>query len=217
MRNIKRIPRIITDDDLNKIIKAIKNNPYTYTPMGEYNRIRDKTIILLMYYCGLRPQEALKLRWEDVDFEKEIIYVIPYLNKERNDTPAILTEPAKKVISEYMKEIKELNVPLTDYIFSSIITGRPLNTDTFAKKFQRYLKDAGLCKFEYYDQNGRPRYSFNPYSLRHAFATKIYNKTDDLKAVQSLLRHKNLESSHLYVHLDIDKKKEIAQRVFKGR
>lgn len=214
MRYIRRTPKIVTEEDLDKILKAIKGTPYTYTPMGEYNRLRDKTIILLMYYCGLRPAECLQLKWEDVDFEKELIYVVPYLNKERDDTPAILTSQGKEALKDYFKQVREINVPLTDFVFPSIITGKSLNTDTFAKKFQRYLRDAGLCKFEYYDQNGRPRYRFNPYSLRHSFATKIYNKTDDLEAVKSLMRHKNLESSNIYVHLDFEKKKEIAKRVF---
>lgn len=213
MRKRRRTPKTIDADNFTKILDAIQANPYTDTPLGNYNRVRDKTVIIFMYYCGLRPKEALSLRWKDINIQDDLIAVVPYFNKERNDLPAILTSPAKKALFEYMREVKRLNIPLNEYCFPSIITGKPLNSDTFAKKFQRYVKDAGLKKFEYYDHNGRPRYSFNPYSLRHTFINDV-RKKKGIDAAKEMARHKNIESTMIYTQMDFEEKKRIAKEVF---
>ena len=213
-KNIRRIPRIMTEEQISLVVETInKSTHYFKNRFGEYNRWRDKTIILLLYYCGLRPKECLYLRWEDIDFQNSLLFISPYNNKERNDTPAILTEPAKKVIVRYKNFLKE-NQIYSEFLFSSLLTGKPMATDTFAKRFQNIVKEAGLSKVEYYTDIGKPVYTFNPYTMRHSFCTKVYNKTKDVEAVTQLARHTRPESAHTYIHLSHPNKKQIADEVF---
>jgi|GEM_PF-5517505 len=214
-RSCRHFPKIVTEDELSKIIDAInKSASYWQNKMGDYNRERDKAIILLMYYCGLRPLETLVLSWRDVDYEKDLIYVRPYYNKERNDTPAILTAPGKRILLKYQEVLKQLDIN-SEFVFPSMLTGVPLTSDSFAKRFQKIVKEAGISKIDFYTAYGRPVYSVHPYTLRHSFCTKIYKKTHSEEAVTQLARHVRPESAHVYIHLDTDDKKKIADEVFK--
>lgn len=214
MAQIRRIPKLINEEHLKQVLQTISSGSnYQKNKLGEFLRWRDSTAICLMSMCGLRPAECLMLKWEDVDFNSRLIKINAYHNKERNNMPAILTKPAILILENYKKAIDNFNIKC-DFLFPSVWTWQPITVDAFGKRFQSLCKEAGLLNLEYYTESGRPVYNFNLYSMRHAFCTKIYKATKSEEAVTQLARHLRPESAHVYIHLNTDDKKEIADKVF---
>jgi integrase len=212
----KHLPKILTDDDITLIVQTIfDSNNYSTNQIGEFLKWRDATYIEFLFYTGLRPIEGLQLRWDDIDLEKNLIYVRPYENhKRKNDLPAILTTPARKILSKYQNEF--LKCPIkSEFIFPSIPLGKPMATCTMERRFLDICKHAGLAKIEYNrPSDGKPRYSISLYCLRHSFCTKIYKKTGSEIAVARLARHTQVQSASIYTHLNFEDKKHIADFVF---
>lgn len=219
MEYTKHLPRVFTEEEISLIIDTILHSErYCINPMSEFLRWRDMTTIGIMYYCGLRPAECLQLKWEDLDFEKKLIYVRPYINHNRyirrkNDLPAIITNPAEKIFLKFKEKCNELKVN-NEYIFPSFWTWKPITTSAMNRIFLDFCKELGFAKIEYRDRKGQSRYSVSLYSLRHSFCTRIYKKTGSEIAVSRLARHTQVQSASIYTHLNFEDKQEIAQKVF---
>lgn len=211
----KHFPKVFTEDEITLIVEHILQcKSYSQTQGGDFLRWRDLTAIELMYYAGLRPAECLQLRWDDLDFEKELIYVRPYINHHRkNDLPAVMTKPAKKILERYKEKLNEMNIN-NAFLFPSFWTWKPITTSAMNKKFLVLCREIGLVKVEYYTARGQPKYSVNLYCLRHSFATRIYKRTGSEIAVSRLCRHTQVQSASIYTHLNFDDKKQIAAAVF---
>jgi len=210
----KHLPKIFTEEEISLIADTIMNSPnYLNNEAGDFLRWRDITAIELMFYCGLRPYEALQLKWEDIDFEKDLIYVRPYINKIKNDLPAILTIPAKKILIKYKQKLEEFNMN-NPWLFPSFWSWTPICSGTMNRRFLNACKEAGIAHIEYYRDSGQPKYNIHLYCLRHSFATKIYKATHSEIAVARLCRHTKVESASVYTHLDFDDKQQIADSVF---
>lgn len=215
MRRTRRVPKILSEEDLQKIVFTIDNSPrYSKNQSGEYMKWRDATMFMTMYYCILRPMECSHLRWSDIDFEKREININPINNKERNNLPAMIPEKALHVLTEYKEKLKEFGIS-NEWVFPSLLTWLPMTTDHLGKRFTRVVREAGILKFEYFDEYGRPKYNYNMYSLRHSACTKVYRETHSEKAVSLLARHLTDGVAHRYIHLDTKTKKEMVDDVFK--
>lgn len=210
----KHMPKIFSEEEISLIADVILNREeYSPNDAGEFLKWRDLTTIELMYYCGLRPSECLQLKWRDIDFEKKLIYVRPYINKRKNDLPAILTSPAEKILHRYKQKLNELKINY-EWLFPSFWTWEPISTGAMNRIFLNICKEAGFAKLEYRTARGQPKYSVNLYCLRHSFCTRIYKKTGSEIAVARLARHTKVESASIYTHLNYEDKQEIAARVF---
>jgi len=208
------MPKLISEEQLNSVIQTIeKGELYQKNAIGNFLKWRDSTAILLLYFAVLRPAEALMLKWEDIDFDKNLLYVKPYYNKERNDMPAILTERAKAILQEYKIHFDNF-CPQCLYLFPSTTTLEPITTSAFGKRFQGVCREAGLLQLQYYNNYGKPVYNLRLYSMRHAACTKIYKKTHSEEAVTQLARHLRPESAHVYIHLNYEDKKELIESIW---
>ena len=155
----------------------------------------------------------MQLKWRDLNFESELIAVRPYLNKRKNDLPAIFTKPAQGVITRYKQKLLELGTS-NEWIFPSMWTAEPITVCAMGKKFLKICQECGLAQFDRHDQRGKPKYSLSLYSLRHSFCTRVYKITGSEIAVSRLARHTQVQSASIYTHLNFDDKREIANLVF---
>jgi len=171
----------------------IEWNPPKYTPEttipfipteDELNQLiagvgkKTATYLQLLKETGARPGEISKLTWADIDFERRTIRIKP----EKGSLPRILPLSVKAI--EMLKSLPRKN----ERIFPPVVIMQP----TF--RLQRNKLAKKLC-------NPRLR-QITFKTFRHWKGTVEYHKTKDIMHVKSLLGHKELKSTQVYVHIE---------------
>ncbi|TWU50762.1 Tyrosine recombinase XerD [Rubripirellula tenax] len=163
---------------------------------------RDKLLIGLMYGAGLRVSEVTRLRWCDIDADRQQIFVQQGKgNADRHVQLPIqyrdlLTPSAADTISPSGTNRKSPtpSVQGADFIFRTESghrsqSNRHLSPRTVQRILQRACRVGGLKK------------QITPHSLRHAFATHSFEQGCDIRRIQKVLGHVRLETTTLYVHV----------------
>lgn len=213
-KRVRRNYSILTEYDLYAIIETIMTSKsYDRFHYGPFLRFRDAAINYLLFYTGCRPNELLHIKWSQVDFEKRLIYITAYSNKERNETPVVITKPALECLLIYRKDFEAAKVQ-SEYVFPSIYTRKSVTVDCIGKKINQIFSEAGINPVKYYNACGNPIYAHSLYSYRRSFATRAYNKTSDVFKVQKLLRLTRLTSIPCYVIMNDENRLKVADEVF---
>jgi len=149
---------------------------------------RDKTVIELMYSCGLRASEVCQLTLNQLDLEDELIRVFGKGSKERLIP---LGRRARDLLREYLSlaRPKLIRKELFDHVFLSC-HGRPFSRVSLWKIIRKRAIQAGLP-------------SLHPHILRHSFATHLLEGGADLRSVQEMLGHTNISTTQIYTHLNM--------------
>jgi integrase/recombinase XerC len=183
----KRLPVFVELPGIEKLLKEVE------FPEG-YEGLRDKMIIELFYGTGMRRNELINLKENDVDSYNSQIKVLGKGNKER----LIPIHPALQAsVKNFVSEKKRLLETQTgDYL---IVTekGKKLEPATVYAVVKKYLSMVTTVDKK------------SPHVLRHTFATHLMNNGADINAVKELLGHTSLAATQVYTHNTIDKLKEI--------
>jgi len=182
---------ILTDEELNKLL----NSPSS----DNLKSLRDKAILETLFSSGLRVSELCSLN-KDIDLEKGEIVVKGKGNKFRI---VFLSEKAKKVLKDYLNKRTDNN-PALFINLSKNKTFKRLSPRGVEKIIKFYAKKAGIFK------------KITPHTLRHQFATDLLSAGADIRAIQLLLGHKNLQTTQVYTHLTNKELKQIHQ-TFHGK
>jgi integrase len=151
-----------------------------------------KPIVIVALHTGMRRGELLHLKWHDVDFKRDIIYLINTKNSEKREVP--MNDIVKTALIKVHKH------PRCPYIFCNR-NGKPFGD--IKKSFCTALRKSGIIGFHFHD-------------LRHTFASQLVMAGVDLNTVRELLGHKTLDMTLRYSHLSQDHKKR-AVDVLAGR
>lgn len=146
-------------------------------------RAQLKAIVILALNTGMRRGEILNLKWHDVDFRRNIIYLLRTKNNEKREIP--INEAVRTALIKVQKH------PESPYIFCDK-TGKSFYS--VRTSFFTALKKAGIINFRFHD-------------LRHTFASHLVMAGVDLNTVRELMGHKSLEMTLRYSHLSPDHKK----------
>lgn len=150
--------------------------------------LRDKVIIKLLAYCGLRRFECAKIRIEDVDLEQEKIRIIGKKNIERLAT--IFSESLKDDLRTYMRYV--LQGKSSGYLFPS---GSSLNEEGHLADIQinRIVAKAG--KRAQLSNPVPELKNINPHILRHSCARILKDRGLSLEVVQKVLGHLSYQTT----------------------
>jgi type 1 fimbriae regulatory protein FimB/type 1 fimbriae regulatory protein FimE len=163
----------LTEEEVEIIIKAARKT-------GRHGH-RDATLILLTYRHGLRVSELVSLRWDQIDLRQGIIHV----NRRKNGTPS--THPLRGSEIRALRKLQR-DYPYTPYIFVTERKG-PLTTSTVRKLVARAGEIGGI------------QFPVHPHMLRHACGFKLANDSQDTRAIQHYLGHKNIQHTVRYTEL----------------
>jgi integrase/recombinase XerD len=185
----RKIKETFTIEELEEMIK--------FTTMFSYSAISNlkiKTIILFMFYTGVRLKEFLNLKRKDIDIDKlQAIIRIP--TKNRNERIVLFTKEVAELIKQYYKEEPQENI----------------NTFNITKPKLKWL----INSMKIHAPNKKP---FSAHILRHSFANMLARNMIDIRIAQKLLGHKNIESTAIYYDPDIETIKQIyADKVKKNK
>jgi integrase/recombinase XerD len=150
---------------------------------------RNRTIIEVLYACGLRVSEAANLLISGVRFDEEILLVKGKGSKERI---VPIGKTALKFLSRYLAEIRPQL--LKDESRSEVVflskNGRALNREWIWSLIKTAARDAGISKNIY------------PHTLRHSFASHLLENGADLRVIQEMLGHADISTTQIYTHVD---------------
>lgn len=154
----------------------------------DFEGVRDKLIIELLYGTGIRRAELVNLKVADLNFASNCIKVLGKRNKERIIP---LLPKITNLIKTYLTCRSELET-IKDVEFL-LLTPR-------GAKIYETLVYRSINK---YFSMVSPKVKRSPHVLRHTFATHLLNKGADLNAVKELLGHASLASTQVYTHNSI--------------
>jgi len=123
----KRLPEVLSLDEIKKLIAAYKN-------------VKHKTIIVLTYSCGLRRSEVINLRWRDIDRTRMVINV--RLGKGNKDRPVVLPQATLIQLEKYYRQE---NPKPKEFVFEGQ-KARQYSSTSMAKILKNGLKKAGIKK-----------------------------------------------------------------------
>ena len=149
--------------------------------------MRNKSILMLLYGCGLRISEALNLNFEDIN-ENDYLIIKGKGNKERM---VPLMDYVKNDIETYIHECPK-NFMKDDPLF----VGKRL--DRLSPRIIQYV-------LEKIRHNLSLPETATPHALRHSFATHLLDSGGDLRTIQELLGHSSLSTTQKYTKVETEK------------
>ena len=149
--------------------------------------MRNKSILMLLYGCGLRISEALNLNFEDIN-ENDYLIIRGKGNKERM---VPLMDYVKNDIENYIHECPK-NFMKDDPLF----VGKRL--DRLSPRIIQYV-------LEKIRHNLSLPETATPHALRHSFATHLLDSGGDLRTIQELLGHSSLSTTQKYTKVETEK------------
>lgn len=203
----------LTGKKSEKIINPI---PHEQIPLLEkaLPTEKEKLQLLLSYYCALRLGELLKIRIIDFNWEKwkkdtSKMGECKVFGKGDREGIALVPSALMGRIGRYIKSKRFPS--LTSYIFINN-DGRPVIIKNRAKTWQDKLaaagKKTGITK---YDAKGKPvkDTQVHPHRLRHSYASYLLNEKGlNMREVQEVLRHANIQNTQRYTHINKENLKE---------
>ena len=183
----RRLPNALTEGD----VEALLNAPDTETLLG----FRDRTMLEVLYACGLRVSELVLLTLEKVNLKQGVIRVSGKGDKERL---VPLGEEGIEWLAVYLKQCRQalLDGKISDYVFVTQ-RGGAMTRQAFWYAIKRYAVTAGITK------------PLSPHTVRHAFATHLLNHGADLRVLQLLLGHSNVSTTQIYTHVAKERLKSV--------
>ncbi len=142
---------------------------------------KSKLIIKFLYSTGLRVSELVNVKKNDIEIKEKIGWVRK--GKGNKDRIFILPESLTEELNEIMKAESDILFPVTTRAIQKIVK----NT----------LRRAKITK------------KVSPHTLRHSYATHLLESGVDIRKIQELLGHSNLQTTQIYTHVSTEELKKI--------
>lgn len=185
-----RLPNVMAHDEIKKLIAA----PDPDDP----HALRDIAMMELMYAAGLRASEVARLEVGWMHFDLGVVRVFGKGSKERI---VPFGKPAQDAAQHYLQELRpklHRDDKPTDRLLLSR-TGSPITRVVVWQIIKRHARHAGLR-------------DVHPHVLRHSFATHLLAGGADLRVVQELLGHSNINTTQIYTHVDRSYLKQVVAK-----
>ena len=176
----KILPQYLHDEELNKILNL---------PLNNLLEIRNSLIIHLLYSSGLRLNELTNLKIKDFNAND---YTLRVIGKGLKERIVIFSKKSKELLDLYLKERNSESEYLLINKNGYKLSNRGVEM-ILTKISKQYLGHTKL----------------HPHMLRHTFATKLLNNGMDIRVLQELLGHSNLNATQIYTHIAKSELKEI--------
>lgn len=178
----KHLPSYLTKEEMERLLNAPNIN--------KKNGLRDRAMFELMYSSGLRVSELVNLTKSELNIPEKILKI----KGKREKTRLIpVGEIAMDYLLRYLNESRNKNKFANEskYLFINK-QGKPISRQHFFIQVRKYALEAGITK------------TISPHTLRHSFATHLLENGADLRLVQELLGHTNVETTQIYTHISQD-------------
>jgi integrase/recombinase XerD len=169
-----QLPKILNETELKRLFNAASN-------------LKHKAILFLAYSAGLRVSEVINLRLQDIDREREQLFV--HCSKGKKDRYVRLSPLVLDILEQYYKLS---NPKPKNYVFESYGSGKQYTIRSAQQIFADCRQKAGIIK------------SLSFHSMRHSFATHMLEKGIDVIFIKELLGHFDIKTTERYLHIRKD-------------
>ena len=181
----KKLPNYLNVMEIEKILDSIELNTK--------EDIRDKCLFELLYSTGIRVSEASNIKLEDIDINNMTIRVF---GKGRKERITYFGYTLKDILEKYLSVRKEfLKKGEIEYLFINSLGGK-LSRNSMENIINKVVKKSSV------------NHKISPHTLRHSYATHLLNNGADLRSVQELLGHENLNTTEIYTHVSNERLRE---------
>jgi integrase/recombinase XerD len=182
------LPRFLTGEEVDKLLEQ----PDLNDDVG----IRDRAMFELLYAAGLRVSELVSLKIPDLDLEAGALSCFGKGSKQRRI-------PIGRSSIHFLKNYFSVRHRLLGEKRSDLLfvepSGNPISRQKFWKIITGYGESAGLGHV-------------TPHMLRHSFATALIENGADLRSVQMMLGHSDINTTQIYTHVTNDRLKSAYKR-----
>jgi len=205
------VPYVFSADEILRLFTAA-DNVVSNAKTQHFTDIDFPMILRLLYGCGLRLNEALRLRIADVDLKTGVLLV---RNAKGNKDRLVPMDGTLTDIIRTFMLTRHSDMPSDSYIFPNR-KGEPRSDAVFRVWFNLALKKAGITKLNL------PRYSRNicPHCIRHTFAVTSFRKQEragiDMYAaapyLSTYMGHDKIYGTELYLHMTAENSEDVIEQ-----
>ena len=143
---------------------------------------KHKMILMVAYSGGLRLSEVCSLKWRDIDFSGKRILI--RAGKNRRDRYVVLSTLLIPLLKQHRKIYET-----SEYVFCGSVPGNPMSSSAVQGVFKDCLEKSSICK------------KVTLHTLRHSFATHLFEDGSDLLTIKEQLGHANIRHTLKYTHI----------------
>ena len=167
-------------------IKYLKHNQVLHL-IESIEDPRDKLIVRTIYATGVRVSELCNINIEDIDFDEHTIRI-----RGKGDKMRIVF-----VDDDTLAEILKF-------------VGNRLTGPLFIGQQGKHISSRAIQHiFKHYAPSG-----ITPHKIRHSYASELYKRSKNLRVVQENLGHTSIKTTEIYLHTDIDERRQVYQQYF---
>lgn len=165
----KILPNVLSKEEIKSILNAHTN-------------IKHKTMLCMIYSCGLRRSELINLKPADIDSRRNIVMIRQA--KGKKDRIAPLSPNVLILLREYYKAYQ----PVT-WLFEGQFPNSPYDERSLTNVLKNAVMKAKITK------------PVTLHWLRHSYATHLLESGTDLRYIQEILGHKSSKTTEIYTHV----------------
>lgn len=185
-KKAKPLPQFVRESEMDKLLDEEQW-------ADDFNNVRARTIIILLYEAGLRRAELIGLNDSDVDFAAGQLKVTGKRNKQRI---VPFGEEMAQQLQHYI-EVRDSEVGPTEGALFVEKSGKRITAYRVYTTTKNNLAKVTTMKKR------------SPHVLRHSFATAMLNNGAGLESVRQLLGHESLETTEIYTHTTFEQLKRV--------
>ena len=187
----KKLPNYLSYEEMRIILDSIK--------MDNKEGITEKLIVELFYATGVRVSELANIKLKDINNSEKTIRIFGKGSKERI---VYYGEYAEDALNIYMSKVRNKILNNTDYLLIDK-NGQKMTIHKIENIIKKIVES--LCL----------KTHVTPHTFRHTFATHLLNNGADIRTVQELLGHEDLNTTGIYTHVSNERLREVYLKTFK--
>ena len=182
----EHLPEVLSAEEVDKLESAID--------LSKWEGQRNRTIIEVLFSCGLRVSELVNLKLSDLFLQEQYVRVVGKGSKER--LVPISSRAIKELNYWFMdRQAMKIKPNEEDFVFLNR-RGAHLTRVMILIMIKETAIAAGIQK------------TISPHTLRHSFATALLEGGADLRAIQAMLGHESIGTTEIYTHIDMSTLRE---------
>jgi integrase/recombinase XerD len=182
----EHLPEVLSAEEVDKLESAID--------LSKWEGQRNRTIIEVLFSCGLRVSELVNLKLSDLFLQEQYVRVVGKGSKER--LVPISPRAIKELNYWFMdRQAMKIKPNEEDFVFLNR-RGAHLTRVMILIMIKETAIAAGIQK------------TISPHTLRHSFATALLEGGADLRAIQAMLGHESIGTTEIYTHIDMSTLRE---------